>query len=173
MNCPNCGKEINDTAAFCPFCGQNVETDETKQGEEKLTNPSPENKGDGFKLTASIVLAGISLLLLFIIPGLGIATSVAGIICGIVGRKNPEKKKWSRIGMIASICLLVLCLFRCVLGSSTSQVENSGKSTNSETVASNQGYAGHKNASKGEPSFYAETKDNKVASNDEARNLDA
>ncbi len=118
MNCPNCGKQINDTATFCPFCGQKIEVEQNKQA-----NPSPKELREGFKLTPAIIFAGVSLLLCFLIPRLGIVTSIVGIICGIVGMKNPDKKKWSQMGMFASVVILAVCIFRTgsSIGSSTSQ----------------------------------------------------
>ena len=139
MFCLKCGKEINDSAAFCPFCGQTVEkqgnnvrpdsnveptlnpaTNSSFGSKSETVNVSKDNKGDGFKLTVSLILAVVSLLVLFISPALGVITSIAGVICGGVGMKNPDKKKWSKIGMIASICLLVCCFFGAILGSSSS-----------------------------------------------------
>lgn len=136
MNCPKCGKQINDTATFCPFCGQSVEEKQNIQ-----VRPTPEKSSEGFKLTPAIILAGVSLLLCFLKPGLGIVTSIAGIVCGIVGMKNPNKKKWSKIGMIASICLIVGCFISLAVKSSSQTVKSN------DTTAQNgeQNYAVQEN----------------------------
>lgn len=125
MNCPNCGKEINDTATFCPFCGQKIEAERNKQA-----NPSLKGSSEGFKLTPAIIFAGVSLLLLFLIPGLGVVTSIVGILCGIIGMKKPTKKKWAKIGMIASVCLLCCCVGRVVLETSSQSVKNNDRTAN-------------------------------------------
>lgn len=43
MFCKNCGKELNDTAVFCPFCGTKVEETQTAQQEQAAAvTPAPQ-----------------------------------------------------------------------------------------------------------------------------------
>lgn len=58
---------------------------------------------------ASLVLGIISLVLSFF--GLGmisVITSIIGIILGVLGRKDPEKKGMATAGLVCSIIALVL-----------------------------------------------------------------
>lgn len=133
MNCHKCGKQINDTATFCPFCGQNVELKQNIQ-----MKPNLETSRKGFKLVPAIILAGISLLLLFVIPSVGVFTAVAGIICGAVGIKNPDGRKWSIIGMIVSIVLVLACFIVLVF----SVIKNELQSQQSSVVEPQAGAEG-------------------------------
>ena len=58
---------------------------------------------------ASLILGIISLILSFF--GLGIIsvfTAIVGIILGVLGRKDPEKKGMATAGLVCSIIALVL-----------------------------------------------------------------
>jgi hypothetical protein len=112
MKCLNCGREINNSATFCPFCGKTTKESMDKQSGNSVDNNIQQIEGiDEKKLVPSIVLSIISLIMLFISSGLGVLTSIAGIIFGIIGIKKPDKKKWSKRGMIISSCLTVICIF--------------------------------------------------------------
>ena len=44
MFCINCGKELKDTARFCPFCGNKIETPAEKIKNENVSMPVTEEK---------------------------------------------------------------------------------------------------------------------------------
>lgn len=68
MYCKNCGKEINDNAAICPFCGVVVNKNALAQNSENQTN----------------VLAIVGFIFSFLI-------AIVGLICSIIGyKKAPE-----------------------------------------------------------------------------------
>ena len=88
MFCHNCGKEIDEKAFICPYCG--VLTDAPKQQSQEKTN----------------ILAIIGFVLAFIFP-------IAGLVCSIIGKNNVEEcggngHGLATAGMIISIVWMVL-----------------------------------------------------------------
>lgn len=64
---------------------------------------------------ASLVLGIISLVMAFIIPGatvkwIGAIMALIGIILGVYGRKDPEKRGIATGGMVCSIVGFVACI---------------------------------------------------------------
>ena len=67
MNCVKCGKEIEDSALFCPYCGEKVEANEIeevviedKPKEENSVNPTVPTAGFGIAIglyAASFLMA--------------------------------------------------------------------------------------------------------------------
>lgn len=89
MYCKNCGKEINDNAVVCPYCGVQV---------GKLN--TQENKTN--------TLAIVGFIFSFFIP-------IVGLICSILGRKNAAEcggngRGLATAGMIISIVWMVLAV---------------------------------------------------------------
>lgn len=87
MFCKNCGKEINDSAIVCPYCG--VQIAEFKKNEPKQY----------------CTLAIVGFVLSFLI-------SIAGLICSIIARKkcneeNLEGGGFALAGIIISAVSLV------------------------------------------------------------------
>ena len=63
----------------------------------------------------SLVLGIISLVMAFIIPGsavkwIGAVVALIGIILGVQGRKNPEKRGLATGGMVCSIIGFICCI---------------------------------------------------------------
>lgn len=63
----------------------------------------------------SLVLGIISLVMAFIIPGatvkwIGAVLALIGIILGVQGRKNPEKRGLATGGMVCSIIGFIFCI---------------------------------------------------------------
>ncbi len=75
MFCKNCGKEINDRAAFCAYCGVPTSHDESSQQTE-----------------ATNVLAIIGFIFSFFIP-------IVGIVCSIIGYNETIKHNESGRGL--------------------------------------------------------------------------
>ena len=93
MFCKNCGKEIDDKAAFCVHCGVAVE----QKSENTETN----------------VLAIVGFILSFFI-------ALAGLICSILGYKRaPELggkgKSLALAGIIISIAAMVIAALTCII----------------------------------------------------------
>ena len=89
MFCKNCGKEIDDRAVVCPYCGVQVGT----------VAPA-ENKTN--------VLAIVGFIFAFIMP-------IVGLICSIIGRnKAPEcggnGKGLATAGIVISVVWMVLVI---------------------------------------------------------------
>lgn len=94
MFCHNCGKEIDEKAFICPYCG--VLTDAPKQQSQEKTN----------------ILAIIGFVLAFIFP-------IAGLICSIIGKNNVEEcggngKALATAGIAISIVEIAIALL-CVV----------------------------------------------------------
>lgn len=72
MYCTKCGKEVEDGAKFCPYCGASLEG-EDEFGKASTRSNDNETKSDDSNAKSKLV-AGI----LQIIPGLGIGRFYAG-----------------------------------------------------------------------------------------------
>lgn len=95
MYCKNCGKEIDDKAAVCPYCGVLASRERLEEGKE--TN----------------VLAIVGFILSFFI-------AVAGLVCSILGRKKADElggsgKQLATAGIVISIASMALALLLIVL----------------------------------------------------------
>lgn len=66
MYCKNCGKEIDDHAFVCPYCG--VQTGNNASAANNQTN----------------VLAIVGFVLAFLVP-------IAGLICSVIGKREAPK----------------------------------------------------------------------------------
>lgn len=72
MYCRNCGKEVNDKAVFCPYCGTTLQTLDEASRASAQNDPN---------------LVGIvGFILSFFIP-------LAGLICSAIGFRNAIKNK--------------------------------------------------------------------------------
>ena len=99
MFCKNCGKEINENAVVCPYCG--VATN------EKNLKKSNENN----------IFALIGFILSFLIP-------LAGLICSIIGYKKVEEyngdgKSFAMAGIIISVISLAITLILLIVYGAT------------------------------------------------------
>lgn len=107
MFCKNCGKEIDDKAAICIYCG--VSTSYNEKPQQEATN----------------VLAIVGFILSFFI-------SIAGLICSIIGYKRApdfggKGKGLALAGIIISavsmaISLIYIVIVLVALGSAISSV---------------------------------------------------
>ena len=72
MYCSNCGKEINDAAGFCPYCGQKSEN--MVQGAGGSTTKKPKKKHTALNVVCivlgSIVLGCVILFAVFAFIGM-------------------------------------------------------------------------------------------------------
>ncbi len=82
MHCHKCGKEINDTSKFCPYCGCDIKTEKISIS-EKTDTPIPrkvsKNKGTG-KWAVPVVI------------GVGIAVVGAAAILGVKTLTRPGEE---------------------------------------------------------------------------------
>ena len=96
MFCKNCGKEIDDKAAICIYCGVPTTQNEKPQQQE-TTN----------------TLAVVVFVLSFFI-------ALAGLICSIIGYKHAPKlggkgKGLALAGIIISVISMVIAFLYCIL----------------------------------------------------------
>lgn len=61
MFCPKCGKEVPETAVFCPFCGASLKPTETVKAEPVNNGPQPAATGTTQKSALASGLLGIFL----------------------------------------------------------------------------------------------------------------
>lgn len=98
MFCKNCGKEIDNNAAVCPYCG-------VVASKEQLTPKSETN-----------VLAIVGFVLSFFI-------AIAGLICSILGKKKADElggsgKSLATAGIVISIvsmAISVIYIIVCII----------------------------------------------------------
>lgn len=74
MYCPKCGKEINETAAFCPHCGEKMESHTEKRkknggARRPGSNPVSRPKKGDMRVLAALGI-GIFLLAVLFLPGI-------------------------------------------------------------------------------------------------------
>lgn len=87
VSCPECGKEISDTARACPHCGYAIR--ETAAGQTKrtpLTEKAPSRASGIFLCIGGMVMAlGSLLFCLFLLPFgiIGLVVSVMMIFAGV------------------------------------------------------------------------------------------
>ncbi len=87
MYCKNCGNLLNDTQKYCTQCG------------EAISNDKKFDKGKKEQSIAALVL-GITSLVFWIIPFLGLPIGVTGLILGIIGVR--ENKDFAKAALVCS-----------------------------------------------------------------------
>ena len=108
MFCKTCGKEINDNAVICPYCGCAV----SGEIKEKTIENSQDKKGKANVMSIiGFVLSLVSLLL-----SLFGAVAIAGLVLSIIGlvqcNQNGERLKGLAIaGIVVSICSLCYTVY--------------------------------------------------------------
>lgn len=120
MFCRKCGKEINDTALFCPHCGNASENAQPKQAVAPVVpvapvapQPAPvakKEEKDNWMALIGLICSGLGALQ--IIPFIG---NVVGLILSIVGVKKSKElegkgKTLGVIGIVISSITLGLWL---------------------------------------------------------------
>lgn len=123
MFCKNCGKEINETDAFCQYCGSKVEKEEAKAEEVKVEaepvfeaaapeKPEPKKPWCVFAKVGKIL--GIVAIATCWIPMFAIAPGIPAVVFGILGKKSPDEeskasaKKGFGLGLAGSIVSVVV-----------------------------------------------------------------
>ncbi len=90
-NCPSCGREHADSAAFCAGCGTRFDgaapAPVPSGGYDAPPSASPSGGG---KALASLII-GIASLLAWCLPCVGIPLSITGLVLGILDLKSPKR----------------------------------------------------------------------------------
>ena len=95
MFCKNCGKELPDYANVCDECGTQVMPQTIVKGQDKST--------------PCLVLGIIGLVVCWIMPLLGYAVGIPGLVLSIKGFKNTANNKTKvTLGLVFSIICLVI-----------------------------------------------------------------
>ena len=71
MKCPVCGKEIPDNSKYCPYCGAQVQKEETVVEEELPSSGFTSKRKQALILTLFFGIYGIILLLISLLFGMG------------------------------------------------------------------------------------------------------
>ena len=110
MLCPYCGKNVEEGAAFCTYCGASIgsPTQESSPFEQRETpfTQYPPTQSSGGNAVASLTLGIISWITcggLFILPAIG-------LILGIFGLKS-VKKNMATTGVVLNATALMLIFF--------------------------------------------------------------
>lgn len=121
MNCPNCGKELNPGASFCPECGTSI------RGAAPATSsgPSSANRSTYQSLPSNYAplspWAYFGLELLFTIPLVGLILAIVfSFDDSNINRRNFARSYWC--GLIVAVVLIVL--FAIIGGASFSAILN-------------------------------------------------
>ena len=88
ISCPECHKEISDSAEFCPHCGYKFITKEKKTESESFLGKDDSN-----------VLLIIGIVCLFVFPLAGIIILLIALNNARKNKKAKEKKKQERTDM--------------------------------------------------------------------------
>lgn len=105
MFCKHCGKEIDDNAVICPYCG--VETDKLNERvmSDKTTNAENGEKHNIFAIVG-FILAAVSIALVFVNTISYFIVFAAGLALSVVGLVSCKKYKPYGKGLsIAGICI--------------------------------------------------------------------
>ncbi len=103
MYCKKCGKEIDETATFCPACGAPVS--------DRSVEPVKETAPAAPVRTNQLAIVGFVL---------SFFVALAGLICSIIARKQCRENGeggagFALAGIIISIAEIVLVLFYVVI----------------------------------------------------------
>lgn len=122
MFCTQCGKELNDDANFCHYCGtkvlkrkenifqNNIENDiKNYEYDSKIDLRVEKGPWKGFAVTGFIL--GIICLSTFIFVYPAIELGIFGIIFSALGRKSKVANGKATIGLVFSIVSFVLAIF--------------------------------------------------------------
>jgi len=97
LNCHNCGLQIYDSYAYCPFCG--TKTESLKNNSKGTYIIKPENllvTGISILIAGLLLLATTILLHAYILNGLGLAIAFVGATLLVKGRKSISVKSVSQ-----------------------------------------------------------------------------
>jgi uncharacterized membrane protein YvbJ len=92
MYCKKCGKQVDDNATFCPYCGENLQ--QQSNYPQPTANNEQDKKSAGFDVLA------------FFIP-------IVGLILYLVWKENypiraKDIGKWALIGFIVDVVFSIL-----------------------------------------------------------------
>lgn len=112
--CISCGREIDESSAFCPNCGAN-------QNPQRSTNNPYQNYGSpNNKMTTTKILSfvALGLALVGVVFG-GLFTEIAAVVISIIvlnsSESDKDSKLFARIALIISIILIVIMIAYLVL----------------------------------------------------------
>jgi hypothetical protein len=132
MYCAKCGKEMDDSAKFCPACGADASGEAAAQTPDPAPSVSSSNSfaAEETQSTGSGVgsmVCGIIGLVLCWVPIVGLILSIVALVLGSKGRKAlPQDKRGMAIagfvmgiiGLVINIIVsIVWIIFAVVLGS--------------------------------------------------------
>lgn len=121
MNCPNCGKELNPGASFCPECGTSISGAVPASASRPSTADRSTSQSLPSNYTPLSPWAYFGIELLFAIPLVGfILAIVFSFDDSNINRRNFARSYWC--GLIVAVVLTVL--FAIIFGASFSAILN-------------------------------------------------
>ena len=112
MYCLNCGREIDDKALNCPYCGTLTEN---AQAAPAYSNVKPKVQSSTLAIV-SIVIGSIGILMAWLIALLGYIFGGTALTFALVSHnKVPEDRKWLT-GLILSCITLISAIINSILG---------------------------------------------------------
>ena len=113
MFCLKCGKEIDNNATICPYCGSATENTVVNTGNYEANTSQPSSNALGI---VAIVMSAIGIGLALLIALLGYIFGGAGLAMAIVEKNKKGFTKQVATGMILSIVALATALINSILG---------------------------------------------------------
>lgn len=103
MFCKSCGKEINDQAVVCPYCGVQTGSVQIIPKQPNYSNQQPNTQNDADVTNVGLVILGI------IVP-------IVGIILGAVNISNGKKRSGKAYLLAGIISIVAQTLLGIIVG---------------------------------------------------------
>ncbi|MBE6130393.1 MAG: zinc-ribbon domain-containing protein [Erysipelotrichaceae bacterium] len=151
--CKGCGTELLDGTVFCPYCGAQVEKDESKNVEfvdvvETSNNqyeytdadaPKQESKAFGVFATIGMILGFVTLFFVMItllcgsapedawsVACVGFEFAIPGFVFSIIGKKSKNHRGKATFGFVANLVGMILLFILAVVFLVIAMLSDSG-----------------------------------------------
>ena len=113
MFCLKCGKEIDDTAMACPFCGCATENAGIPIDSHVVDDSLKSADGLG---TVAIAVGAIGAVMAWLLAILGYIAAGAGIALALYAKSKNKESKKAKTGLIISIAAFACSIISSIIG---------------------------------------------------------